>query len=113
DGKYSIQAILGVGGMGAVVRAVHEQLGRAVAIKFLLPEMLRNTAVVQRFEREARATARLKNEHIIDVLDVGRLPTGEPYIVMEYLEGLDLAKYLENRKRLAVDDAIEIMLQIC
>ncbi|MDB4933139.1 MAG: Serine/threonine-protein kinase pkn3 [Labilithrix sp.] len=114
DGKYRIQTILGIGGMGVVVRAMHEQLGRSVAMKFLLPEMLRSTDIVQRFEREARATARLQNEHVIDVIDVGRLPSGEPFIVMEYLEGQDLAKLIAERAgTLGIDEIVDIMSQIC
>jgi eukaryotic-like serine/threonine-protein kinase len=113
DGKYRVEAVLGKGGMGAVVRARHEALGRSVAIKLLLPDMMQSSGMVQRFEREARAAARLKNDHVIDVIDVGRLPSGEPFIVMELLDGTDLAKHLEQRRRLSVEETIEIILQVC
>ena len=93
---YRIQNVLGVGAMGVVVRAFHEQLRRPVAIKFLLTALIDNAAVVQRFEREARATMRLKGEHIIEVLDVGSLPSGEPFIIMEFLEGSDLSEHLDE-----------------
>ena len=113
DGKYRIQHVLGVGAMGVVVRAFHEELQRPVAIKFLLTPLIDNPAVVQRFEREARATLRLKSEHIIEVLDVASLPSGEPFIVMEFLEGSDLSKHLADGRQLPVDEAIDLIDQLC
>src|SRR5882672_12302219 len=84
--KYRIETVLGVGGMGVVVAAHHIRLDEKVAIKFLLPEMLTNHEAVARFEREARAAVRIKSEHVARVLDVGRLPNGAPYMVMEFLD---------------------------
>src|SRR4029079_18341623 len=95
-GKYRVERVLGVGGMGMVVAARHMVLNERVAIKFLLPEMLGEPEAVERFIREARSAARIKNEHIVRVSDVGELDGG-PYIVMEYLEGKDLAELLEER----------------
>src|SRR5579859_2617587 len=86
-GKYVIQALLGAGGMGAVFLASHEQLRRQVAIKFLLSEAMANKDAFARFEREAHAAAALQSDYVTKVLDMGALPTGTPYIVMEYLEG--------------------------
>src|SRR5512136_2522104 len=85
-GKYRIERILGAGGMGVVVAAHHIHLDEKVAIKFLLPEALANPEAVARFGREARAAVRIKSEHVARVLDVGTLPTGAPYMVMEFLE---------------------------
>jgi len=85
--------VLGRGGMGIAVQAMHLQLQQPVALKFLLPEVLGNREIVQRFLREAQATVRLKSEHVARVLDVGSLETGAPYMVLEYLEGTDLASY--------------------
>jgi serine/threonine-protein kinase len=92
-GKYRIERVLGQGGMGVVVLARHLDLDERVAIKFLVKT--NDTSAVERFVREARAAAKVKSEHVCRVYDVGRLPTGEPYIVMEYLEGIDLARKLE------------------
>src|SRR5579859_1055958 len=101
-GKYRVEAVLGVGGMGIVVAARHEQLDQPVAIKFIRPEALGNHEAVERFVREARATAKLKSEHAARVLDVGTLDSGAPYMVMELLEGTDLGRVLEERGPLPV-----------
>lgn len=113
DAKYRVESVIGMGGAGVVVRARHDKLGRPVAIKFLRPELLGQPQLVHRFEREARAAARLESEHVVDVLDVGRLPSGEPYIVMELLEGSDLAAYLASRGRLELAEALELFREIC
>src|SRR5580692_10532565 len=90
-GKYRIEQVLGVGGMGVVVAARHMQLDTKVAIKFLSPSMLSNEEAVARFAREARAAVRITGEHVARVLDVGTFETGAPYMGMEFLEGIDLA----------------------
>jgi serine/threonine-protein kinase len=99
--------------MGVVVEAEHLQLRQRVALKLLLPEMLQRPDVVVRFEREARATARLKNEHVARILDVGTLDTGGPYIVMEYLEGSDLGAVLATEGIVKPEDAVHYVLQAC
>ena len=111
--KYQVARILGVGGMGVVVAARHCELGKLVALKFMREEFSLNEQVTQRFLREARATARLQSEHVVRVLDVGRLPAGVPYIVMEYLEGEDLGQVVEQHGSLEVGDAAEYLLQVC
>jgi len=85
-GKYVVERVLGVGGMGAVVAATHQQLGGRVALKFLLPELATQEVVVRRFLKEARAAAQITSEHVARVTDVATLDGGEPYMVMEYLE---------------------------
>jgi serine/threonine-protein kinase len=112
-GKYRIERVLGAGGMGMVVAARHIELDEHVAIKFLLPETLDNPEVVARFSREARAAVRIKSEHVARIIDVGRMASGAPYIVMEYLEGEDLASWLERRGALSVDQALDFVLQAC
>lgn len=112
-GKYRIERVLGRGGMGVVVSAVHEALDERVALKFLLPEALANQEAVQRFLREARAAVKIRSEHVARVTDVGTLESGAPYMVMEYLDGVDLARYLESRGPLPVPEAVEYMLQAC
>ncbi len=112
-GKYRIEQILGVGGFGAVVAAHHLQLDQKVAIKYLLPEALANAEIVERFAREARAAAKIRGEHVVRVIDVGNFEDGAPYMVMEYLEGHDLAKELERRGPLQVEDAVRYVLEAC
>jgi serine/threonine-protein kinase len=112
DGRYRIERIIGEGGMGVVVSAVHVQLRVPVAIKFLRPAKAGNAEVNARFLREARACAHLKNEHIVRVMDFGVFENGLPVLVMEYLEGRDLAAVLAQDGPLAVDEAIDYMLQV-
>ncbi|HYQ02562.1 MAG TPA: serine/threonine-protein kinase [Polyangiaceae bacterium] len=112
-GKYRIERVLGRGAMGLVVAATHLQLGERVALKFLLPEALQNPDAVARFEREARAAVRIKSEHVARVSDVGTLESGAPYMVMEYLEGIDLSAWLQQRGALYSAQAVDFVLQAC
>jgi len=112
-GKYRVERVLGVGGMGVVVAAHHIQLDEKVALKFLLPEGLGNAEAVARFAREARAAAKIKSEHVARVSDVGTLPSGAPYMVMEYLDGGDLAAWIQQRGALPIDQAVEFVLHAC
>ncbi|MEZ4364302.1 MAG: serine/threonine-protein kinase [Kofleriaceae bacterium] len=90
-GKYLIERALGQGGMGRVLVARQRGLDRPVAVKILHPDLARDPLALQRFEREARMVAALTSEHVVRVHDFGELPSGEPYLVMELLEGQDLA----------------------
>src|SRR5215471_7405444 len=112
--KYLIERELGVGGYGVVVCARHLELDERVAIKFLLPGLLTHEAVA-RFRLEARAAHRVKNEHVVRIIDVSTTEGGIPYIVMEYLEGIDLERMLQQnpKRQLPIPDAIEFVLQAC
>lgn len=112
-GKYRVERVLGSGGMGFVVAALHLELQHLVAVKFLHGTMMTNGEAVARFAREARAAARIKSEHVARVLDVGRLDEGAPYTVMEFLQGQDLGALLLERGPLPVDLAVEYVLQAC
>ena len=112
-GKYRIERVLGVGGMGVVVAARHLQLDTRVAIKFLLPGMLGDENAVSRFAREARAAVKIKSEHVARVIDVGTLENGAPYMVMEFLEGGDLAAWLQQWGPLPIEQAVDFVLQAC
>jgi serine/threonine-protein kinase len=112
-GKYRVERVLGAGGMGVVVAAHHIQLDEKVALKFLLPEALGNAEATARFIREARAAVKIKSEHVASVKDVGTLPNGAPYMVMEYLEGGDLAGWVKQRGALPIDQAVEFVIQAC
>jgi hypothetical protein len=111
--KYEVERVLGAGGMGIVLAARHIQLGRRVAIKFMRGQAARDELAVSRFLREARSAVALSSEHVAKVLDVGTLETGEPYMVMEYLAGVDLGQVLRSHGSLAVADATGMMLQVC
>lgn len=112
-GKYRIGRVLGAGGMGVVVAAHHIQLDEKVALKFLFPEALSSPEAVARFIREARAAVRIKSENVVRVSDVGSLENGAPYIVMEYLEGGDLAGWLRQRGALPIEQGVDFVLQAC
>jgi serine/threonine-protein kinase len=113
-GKYRVEAVIGEGGMGVVLKAHHSELGEDVAIKCLLPEMLDRPEVVARFLREARAAAKLKGEHVARVFDVGKLPDSQtPYIVMEYLDGADLNAIIKQHGRQHPAVAVDLLLQAC
>jgi serine/threonine-protein kinase len=111
-GRYEVDRVLGSGGMGMVIRAKHVRLDEMVAIKFLLPGACDGDRVA-RFEREARAAAKIKGDHVARVLDLGNLESGTPYIVMEYLEGEDLDQRLRRRGPLPVVEAIDFLTQAC
>ncbi|MFO0674984.1 MAG: protein kinase [Polyangiaceae bacterium] len=113
-GKYRVDRVLGHGGMGAVVAVTHVELGQRFAVKFMLPTALKDTGAIARFQREARATVKLRSDHVTRVYDVGRLDgTAIPFIVMEYLEGRDLDEVVHERGPLPVGEAVEYMLQVC
>jgi len=112
-GKYLVEQVLGVGGMGVVVAARHLLLGTRVAIKFLLPQMRADADAIAKFSGEARKAAEIPSEHVVRVLDVGALEDGAPYMVMELLEGGDLARWLEQQGPLPVQLAVDFVLQAC
>jgi len=109
DGRYRIVRLLGEGGMGAVYLASHVGLGRDVAIKFLHAELVSRDEVVGRFYREAQAAAAIRHKNIIEVFDVGVSPQGEPFLVMEYLEGESLAGLLKRAGPLNLGTACAVM----
>ncbi len=111
-GKYIVERVIGVGGVGVVLAARHAELDEIVAIKFLLPEMQSRADIVARFANEARAAVRIKSEYAARVFDVGVLPDRGPYLVMEYLEGETLAAVLE-RGPIQAKRSVELMLQVC
>jgi len=108
--QYEIEAELGRGGMGAVYRARHRKLDRKVAIKVLLPEH-DGPEFAERFEREARALAKLDHPNIVGVQDIGEAG-GLYYLVMDYVDGADLRRLI-NDGELAVKDALTWVPQIC
>jgi eukaryotic-like serine/threonine-protein kinase len=111
-GKYRLEHELGRGAMGTVWAAAHTTLGQKVAIKLIADEQLTSTEARRRFSLEAKAAARLKSRHAVQVYDDGETPEGVPYIVMEYLEGETLEARLERQKDLGLPEAIRITTHI-
>ena len=113
-GKYRIERVLGEGGMGVVYAAHHQLLAQRVAIKVLREAIADHSEARARFLNEARLAAEIQNEHVARVLDVGILESGVPFIVLEYLDGSDLADLLHAAGELAVEDVVDYLLQaIC
>jgi serine/threonine protein kinase len=110
--KYSVVRRLGEGGMAVVYEAIHMRLKQRLAIKVLRPGMPDFDEVLARFEREAWATAQLRSVHTARIIDVDMLPSGLPYIVMEYLEGADLDATLPKTGTMPVDRAVDVVLQV-
>ena len=111
-GKYRVERVLGQGGMGLVVEATHITLGTRVAVKLLRAEVA-DADVRERFSREGQIAAQLAGEHIARVTDTGQTQDGDPYLVMEFLVGRDLAAELEARWRLPIAEAVDLILQAC
>jgi serine/threonine-protein kinase len=99
--------------MGIVVEAYDTSLERRVAIKFLLPEFAKHPEATLRFMREARAAAKIQSEHVARVIDVSKLDTGSPYMVMEFLEGSDLEQVIDAAGPLSMEDAALYVIQAC
>src|SRR4051812_48575021 len=97
DDKYRIVRLLGEGGMGAVYEGENTRIHRRVAIKVLHQNVAGMADVVARFEREAQAAGRIGSEHIVDVLDLGTLLSGDRYMVMEYLDGDSFSARIRDR----------------
>ncbi len=111
DGKYRVDRQIGKGGMGVVYEATHLTLGNRVALKFLSAKVAALPQVVDRFVREGRAAARLRNEHVCQVLDIGT-HRNRPYLVMELLDGIDLGELIGDG-RLDVEVAVDLIRQAC
>jgi len=111
-GRFRIIDFVGRGGMGTVYLAEHETLPRRFAIKILKSEYLTNELFVERFRREAIASSRVVHPNVVYITDFGRLPEGNFYIVMEFLEGMGLDKLLETQGRIPLTRALPILIQL-
>jgi len=115
DGKYHVDALIGRGGMGAVYKAQHLGTGRPVAVKTILPRLVKNPELLERFRREARAAGSLRHPNIVDVTDFGVAKTGGDsiaYLVMEYLEGSTLRELIDESGALPVEIVVDIVEQV-
>jgi DNA-binding NarL/FixJ family response regulator/tRNA A-37 threonylcarbamoyl transferase component Bud32 len=111
--RYSIESLLGLGGMGIVYKGKHLLMDRLVAIKMLHPQYLEDELVVKRFQREAKSLCALSHPNLVAVFDFGITPTNEPYMVMDYHDGKGLDYILENPSKIDLAMAIHVFCQVC
>ena len=111
-GRYRVERVLAMGGMGVVVAARHVQLNQRVAVK-VLTHNAESSQANARFLTEAKASALLRSDHVVHVSDVGTLDNGKPFMVMELLDGEDLSQVLENEGKLPIEQAVDYVLQAC
>lgn len=111
-GRYRLLRRLSGGGMGAVYEARHEGLASTVAVKLMHEQLVYRHDAVRRFMNEARAAAQLGHPNIVQCTDVGHLPNGAPFLVMELLRGHDLATELQEHGAMSVERALGIVRQI-
>jgi serine/threonine protein kinase len=112
DDRYEVLAVIGEGGMGRVYRARHRRLGRSFALKALRADLARDSALTERFIQEARAAAAVTHPNVVQINDFGTLSTGQPYFVMELLEGRTLTRILREEGPLAPGRSVAIARQI-
>ena len=110
--KYRIIRLLGEGGMGAVYEGENVRIRHRVAIKVLHAAVANNREVVDRFEREAQVAGQAGSEHIVEVLDMGELPNGQRYTVMEFLDGESLSARVDSAGAMAPSELIPCILQL-
>ncbi|MDP1920941.1 MAG: protein kinase [Myxococcales bacterium] len=110
-GKLRVVRLLGAGGLGAVYEVEHELTKHRRALKLLHPRHRQNTEVVQRFLREASAAGHIGDPHIVETYDAGELPSGEPFLLMEMLEGQPLASLFRDQGRLPIGLACDLVMQ--
>jgi serine/threonine protein kinase len=111
-GVYRITGLIGEGGMGAVYEAVQLRLNKRVAVKLMARDLAANREALARFHREAEITSRLGHPHLVNVMDFGQAESGEPYLVMEYLEGEDLDHRLRRVGRMPIDTVTHVVKQV-
>lgn len=112
DGRYRIDSLLGEGGMGAVYAGTDLRLDKPIAVKVMARELAANAEALARFHREAKVTSALGHPHIVQVLDFSSTPAGEPFIVMEFLDGEDLEHRLRRVGRLSPTETLAVARQV-
>jgi CheY-like chemotaxis protein len=110
-GRYEIVGEIGSGGMGMVYRAIDRQLGEVVAVKTLRPEMVTDTAALERFKSEIRLARHITDRHVVRTHDIGE-SDGVYYLTMEYVEGITVRELLDTRGRLGVPATLAIAAQL-
>jgi hypothetical protein len=112
-GNYSLQTLIGAGGGGMVYRAEHPLIGRSAAVKVLRRHIAGSGEAVARFQREARVVNLIRHPNIVDIYELGQLPDGRQYLVMELVEGPDLLNILHRRGRLPPSEVLDILVPLC
>lgn len=113
EGKYRLESCIGIGGMATVYLATRMQIGDNVAVKILSEESLKNPLAVARFRREAQAAARIRHNCVVTIHDMGNLPEGNTFLVMEYIRGHSLRDELKEQKTLSIPRAISLISTVC
>jgi serine/threonine protein kinase len=108
---YRLDRLIAAGSMGAVYEGQHLRLGKRVAVKVMVRELVASRDSLKRFRREAEVTSRIGHPHIVNVFDFGEAPGGEPYLVMEYLEGEALDQRIERLGRLPLEMTVHVVKQ--
>jgi serine/threonine-protein kinase len=111
--NYVVKQFIGEGGMSLVYKAMQQGVNRPVAVKIMRQELLEDESYVKRFEREAKQLTRLSHPNLIQVFDIGETQAKQPYIVMEYLQGLSLHDYVIDHGNMDVRKALPIFIQVC
>jgi serine/threonine protein kinase len=111
EGAYRLVRLIGQGGMGSVYEAIQLRLQKRVAVKLMAPSEISDMVSLARFHREAEITSRLGHPHLVNVVDFGTAESGQPYLVMEYLEGEDLDRRLQRVERLSPETVARIVVQ--
>src|SRR5215831_19174256 len=111
-GRFEIQEMLGLGGMGAVYMAYDRDIDRVIALKCIRPDLSNNPEIVQRFTQELLLARQISHKNVIRIFDV-RDSGGLKFITMEYLEGRDLSSIMEERGKLPAPEAVAIIRQVC
>jgi serine/threonine-protein kinase len=112
EGAYRITRLIGEGGMGAVYEAVQLRLNKRVAVKLMARDLAANREALARFHREAEITSHLGHPHLVNVVDFGQAESGEPYLVMEYLEGEDLDHRLRRVGCMPIEAVVNVVKQV-
>jgi serine/threonine-protein kinase len=113
EGKYRLEKVIGEGGMAIVYKATQINIDRPVVLKVMQWQLRGNERAIKRFEQEAKFTAKVSHPNVVSVFDVGFLPGGQPYLVMEYINGESLRDKLERQGMLSLTTAAQLMLQLC
>jgi len=111
--NYSIQSLIGAGGMGSVYKVYDEVLKQSFAVKKLRPELVEDSTSLARFASEVEASIKLTHPNLVSVYKHGLTKDGAPYLVMDYIEGTSLATLLKEKKRLELHQALGIFIQVC
>src|SRR5450755_4681554 len=112
DGAYRLTQLVGQGAMGAVYEGHHTGAGKRVAVKVMHRGLTAYPELLARFRREAKVTGELAHPHVVNVFGCGTAPTGQPYLVMEFLEGEDLQTRLERVGPLSLETVVKIINQV-